>query len=268
MADSRIRLHPRSTMMHADREIYVGWDNVLQTYYAHVIDGQDEHGEERRTVDLGGDIGEITYPGGVIAAVRPYAEIPEDLGELLNISRVSTTATFTDLRTDSRSYQHEQYTEAGLQRLYRPDGFVTELTRDEVTPALTEHGWTATDVHATQSGHTETYQRDGQELALSWGWPDQHHDSEHLLSPVQVDGERYGVSTRGGFESVIAEGNPGSHTLTPGSEERVDSLVDEILASHEETQTTARQLLDEELDDLLREDPPADDDGFHSGLGT
>lgn len=104
MGNSRIRLQPLSDL-NPDREIYVGWDEGLQTYYAQVFDGQDEQGEDRLTVDVGNDLGDITYPGGVISALRPYADITDDLGELLNISRVSTTPTYTDLRADSRAYQ-------------------------------------------------------------------------------------------------------------------------------------------------------------------
>ncbi|MBN9743593.1 hypothetical protein DMP23_21360 [Amycolatopsis sp. A1MSW2902] len=259
-----------SAVLHRDREVYVGWDDPLQTYFAQVRDGTDEHGEDRLTVDVGGGFGDITYPGGAIAAIRPYAEIPEDLGELLNISRVSTTPTYTDLRPESRSYQQDRHLESELGRLYRPEGFVTELTREDVTPVLNEHGWTAADIRATDGGHAETYRRGDQELSLSWTWPDQDYDTERLLSPIRVDGERYGVDSREALSSTLAEGSPDSQTLTPASEERVESLLTDIFAA-DETQTDAERLDNERdsgLDASWFDDPPSDDHGFHSGLGT
>ncbi|WP_329060470.1 hypothetical protein [Amycolatopsis sp. NBC_01480] len=128
MASSRIRLQPLSTFWHLEQEVYVGWDEPLQTYFAQVFNGTDEHGEDRLTVDVGNAIGEVTNPGGVIAAVRPYAQIPDELGELLNVSRVSTTQTYTDLRPDARIYQRERSLESELNRLYGPEGRGAGLT--------------------------------------------------------------------------------------------------------------------------------------------
>lgn len=270
MANSRIRLQPWSAVLHPDREVYVGWDDPLQTYFAQVFDGTDEHGEDRLTVDVGGSVGDITYPGGAIAAVRPYAEIPQDLGELLNISRVSTTPTYTDLRPDSRSYQRDRHVESEINRLYRPEGFVTDLTREDVAPVLNEHGWTSADIRATDGGHAETYRRDDQELTLSWSWPDQDYETEHLLSPINVDGQRYGVGSRQELSSTLAEGSPDPRTLTPASEERVETLLTDIFAA-DEIQVDAERLGNDTgsgLDASWFDDPPSDDQGFHSGLGT
>jgi hypothetical protein len=267
MADSRIRLQPHNSTMFPAREVYVGWDNVLQTYYAHVIDGNDQDGEEHRTVDLGGDIAEVTQPGAAIGAIRAYAEIPDDLAELLTISRVANTAMVTDLRAESQVNEARRHTEHTRGALYNPFGFITTMTHDDVAPVLAEHGWTASHVHTAERGHIETYRRADQELVLPWGSIGEPYP-EHLLSPVRIDGQTYGVSSQQGLEHVLAERDPDSHSLTSHSEEHADDVVDEFSTSHEETQTTARQRLDEELDDLLREDPPADDDGFHSGLGT
>lgn len=266
MANSRIRLQPLSTFVNPNREVYVGWDEGLQTYYAQVFDGKDAQGEDRLTVDVGNGFGDVTYPGGVVTALRPYAEITDDLGELLNVSRVSTTPTYTDLRADSRIYQREQQVQSELNRLYRPDGFVTTLTRDDVAPVLSEHGWASSSIKATETGHTETYRRGEQELTIAWTWPDQDYDTERMLSPIHLDGQRHGVDKREELSSLLAEGSPDPRILTPGSEERVDELLTGILAD-DKAQNQDRRL-DTGPDESWFDDPPSDDEGFHSGLGT
>jgi hypothetical protein len=266
MADSRIRLQPQNSTMFPAREVYIGWDNVLQTYYAHVIDGNDQDGEEHRTVDLGGDIAEVTQPGAVIGAIRAYAEIPDDLAELLTISRVANTAMVTDLRAESQLHEARRHTEHTRGALYNPFGFITTLTHDDVAPVLAEHGWTASHVHTAERGHIETYRRADQELVLPWGSIEAPYP-EHLLSPVRIGGQTYGVSSQQGLEHVLTECDPDSRSLTSDGEERADDLESELSARHEETLIATGQRAADELDELLTEDSPADDDGFSSGLG-
>ena len=66
-----------------DRETYVGWDRGLGTYFAQVFDGVDRDGEDIVTLDLGNEPGELSSPDQAIDAVRPYAQIPEDLDSTL-----------------------------------------------------------------------------------------------------------------------------------------------------------------------------------------
>jgi hypothetical protein len=270
MADSRIRLQPLAAALHPDREVYVGWDERLQTYFAQVIDGQDEGGNDRLTVDLGGDIGDITYPGGVISALRPYAEISEDLGALLNISRVSTTPVVDDLRPDSFSYRQEQHVESELSRLYRPGGFVTGLTRDEVASEVRDHGWTFAESRATDTGHTETYRRGEQELTIDWARPDQDYDTERMLSPVRIDGERYGAQSRDQLSSVLAEDGLEQQIKAPGREEQAEERQSDMLAGGEtQPDGQGREAdLGAGTDEPWFDEPPDADEGFHSGLGT
>ncbi|WP_158892594.1 hypothetical protein [Amycolatopsis anabasis] len=101
MASSRIPLTPLNAADHPDREIYVGWDRGMQTYYAQVFDGEDANGNEVLLVDRGNSIGDLTYPGGVIDAVRDYAEIPADLATRLADDRAADTSTFAQLRTEA-----------------------------------------------------------------------------------------------------------------------------------------------------------------------
>jgi hypothetical protein len=42
---ARFELDPLDTNVSGGREVFVGWDEGLQTYFAQVIDGA-EHGEE------------------------------------------------------------------------------------------------------------------------------------------------------------------------------------------------------------------------------
>lgn len=267
MADSRIRLQPHNPTMFPVREVYVGWDNVLHTYYAHVIDGNDDDGEERRTVDLGGDIAEITQPGTAIGAVRPYAEIPDHLGELLTINRVANTAMVTDLRTESQINEAQRHTENTRGAHYSPFGLITALTYDDVAPVLAEHGWTANHVHTAERGHIETYRRADQELVLPWGSPAEPYP-EHLLSPIRIDGRPHSVSSQRDLDRTLAESGPDSRSLTSDRDERIEDLDDELCSDHEETLTTAGQRAGDESDGLWTEVPPADEDGLHLGLGT
>ncbi|QYN18918.1 hypothetical protein [Amycolatopsis sp. DSM 110486] len=286
MADSRIRLQPRSPGLFVEREIYVGWDDVLQTYYAHVIDGTDDQGEERRIFEVGGDVREVTDPSRLVAAVQSYAEIPDNLGELLNISRVSRTATFTDLRDESRSYQNQQHYEERINELDRPDGFVTGLGRDDVVPVLALQGWDLAEVQAVRGGHAETYRRGDDEAVLHWDWPDSSRFNERLLSPVRVDGETYGVNSVQALEHALeqcsadrtdsqdasvsasrAEILPAEQGWSAAEAASRDGIDTEDLMSNSDELSAGLRTVDDFLEWLFFEDPPDDDEDFHSGLG-
>ncbi|MEW2507639.1 hypothetical protein AB0878_44985 [Amycolatopsis sp. NPDC047767] len=276
MADSRIRLQPRSAALFVEREIYVGWDDVLQTYYAHVIDGADEQGEERRTFEVGGDLGEVTDPSRLVAAVGPYAEVPDNLGELLNISRVSRTTTDTDLRGESRSYQNQMHFEERIGELYRPNGFVTGLGRDDVLPVLTWQNWDLTGVQAVEGGYAETYRRGDHEAVLHRDQPDSNRLGERLLSPVLVDGERHGAHSVRALERALSEStedrldDPGPRMTAPLDQLPIAEAVsrDGALSGDLMPEPAEARAADDLLDQLFLEDPLDDDEGFHFGLGT
>lgn len=266
MADARIQLQPLSVGLHSDRQVYVGWDQALQSYYAHVIDGVDDGGNTHFTLRVGTNPGEILEPSPVLEAARRYADVPDDLADLLNIGRVSTYHTVTDLRPDSRIYQREQHFYEKMSQLYRPGGFATKISHDQVNPVLAEHGWTLTDVRAINGGHAETYRREGHELTIPWEWPDRHHDAEQLLSPVTIDGNRHGVSSPQELATVLANvrGTDLQDDHDSASELLVDLRDTNAPAPTQDWQNTDEQRLT--LDDLLREEPP-DDLGFSTGLG-
>ena len=78
MANNRVRLTPLDDSI-PDREIYVGWDRPMGTYFAQVYDGVDAAGEDIVSLDLGNEIGEIPSADAAIEAVRPYARVDDDL---------------------------------------------------------------------------------------------------------------------------------------------------------------------------------------------
>lgn len=82
MTSNRIRLTPTEDSA-PEREIYIGWDRGLGTYFAQVFDGVDSTGEEIISLDLGNEPGEIATAAEAVEAVRSYAEIPEELASTL-----------------------------------------------------------------------------------------------------------------------------------------------------------------------------------------
>ncbi|MGF6888030.1 hypothetical protein ABIA39_006543 [Nocardia sp. GAS34] len=77
---NRLRLRARDPQTHPDREVWVGWDRLTDSFFAQVFDGVDADGEDVVTLDVGANArSEITDPRQVIAMIRPYAPIPPDL---------------------------------------------------------------------------------------------------------------------------------------------------------------------------------------------
>ncbi|MFI8978453.1 hypothetical protein ACIGO9_36625 [Nocardia asteroides] len=82
MSSNRIRLTPIEGST-PEREVYIGWDRGLQTYFAQVFDGVDSTGEDVISLDLGNEPRELATAADAVEAVRAYAEIPEDLASSL-----------------------------------------------------------------------------------------------------------------------------------------------------------------------------------------
>ncbi|MFE5570716.1 hypothetical protein ACFQ68_37380 [Amycolatopsis japonica] len=248
MGDARIRLQPLSNL-HAAREVHVGWDQALQTYYAHVYNGVDAAGRENFALKIGTTIEEISDPHVVVDAVSAYAAVPTELDHLLDVGRRLPNATMTDLREYSRLYQNEQRYYDKMNELYRPGGFATQLSHEQVNPILAEHGWVMSEVSLINGGHSETYVRNGHELTIPWGWPDSRHGNEQLLSPVIADGQRYGVSTPEALAKTLAHVRNTPPRDLQGEHEAVDE----------------NDLMERDI--ALREEPPGDDLSFGSGSG-
>ncbi|WP_280385965.1 hypothetical protein [Nocardia wallacei] len=80
---SRIPLQTLDAAHHPDREVIVGWDRGLRTYFAQVFDGHDHTGGDIILLDIGNWFGEFTDPQDVIDIVRPYAAVGDDLHDQL-----------------------------------------------------------------------------------------------------------------------------------------------------------------------------------------
>lgn len=80
MVNNRIHLDPLDGA--ADREIVVGWDPSLGTFFAYVAD-LDPQDEDLFLLDIGTRPDEILDPDRIVEAVRPYAEIPDTLTDTL-----------------------------------------------------------------------------------------------------------------------------------------------------------------------------------------
>lgn len=79
---NRIRLTPRDDSV-AGRDVVIGCDRGLGTVFAQVLDGPDAEGEPIVRVYVGGEPDEITDPARAIDTIRPYAQIPDHLVEVL-----------------------------------------------------------------------------------------------------------------------------------------------------------------------------------------
>lgn len=83
---SRHVLQPREDIM---REVVVGWDGATGTFYAVVV----SH-DNRILVDRGAPADRIYQPQLVLHALRPYAVIPDGLGDqLMHEALTDTQAT-------------------------------------------------------------------------------------------------------------------------------------------------------------------------------
>jgi hypothetical protein len=293
VTDSRFQLQPLSAGPYGQREIYAGWDEVLQTYYGRVVDAVDEDGEDVCAVSVGTDVQSITDPRGVADALRSYAAIPADLEQRLASSRTDETVTIADLRPESPRLSHDDDLEQELQRLrlaelradpgdeslerlsrlYKPGGFVTDLDRAGVAGLIADNGWVAEGLYAMDGGHAETFTRADQDLEIRWGWASEDHDQPRLLSPIRLDGHSYGVGSGHDLASLLAEGTPDRHTLTVGSEQRIDELLENILGAQPDDSSDLE--LNAQADNAEGggyfgdpwSDDLGDDNGFHFGSG-
>ena len=73
---SRHELDPLNPM----HEVTVGWDPPLASYFAQVLDtAADEESDAREVLWIGTGFREVLSPAAVIAAVAPFATVPDDL---------------------------------------------------------------------------------------------------------------------------------------------------------------------------------------------
>jgi len=71
-------------------DVVVGWDPPLHTFFAQVLDTKvDEADDNYEVVWIGTSYGEVPDPAAVIAAVRPFATIADELCRTLQVDRMT-----------------------------------------------------------------------------------------------------------------------------------------------------------------------------------
>lgn len=100
MVSSRIRLEALTSDIYPDREVWVGWDHGMQSYFAQVFDGVDGQGEDVVTVDAGNLVSQYTHPDDLAPLLRDYANIPDDVRDQLIADRDADMATSPDLSSE------------------------------------------------------------------------------------------------------------------------------------------------------------------------
>jgi len=292
VAHSRIQLQPLGSALE-NRVIFAGWNDTLQTYYAHILDLSSGAGDPVAVLDVGNGFGEVDRPESIVDALHRYSVVPEDLGALLRAARHHPVDTFTDLRPDSPLYHQQLDRDDRLARMYRAGGFVTPLDRTDTADLLDTHGWHQVDVHIIDGGHTETFARGDQAMHLRWAWPYDAEDTTRLVSPAIIDGRQYGFHTPEGLAGLLIEGTPDNGTLTAGSEDAIDDMLHDILGDIAHSGSSADDALDalpgldetrveEDLGTLAnsgtsrdaaehpdpwRDQPPEEDPGYSTGMG-
>ncbi|MBF6215951.1 hypothetical protein IU487_33675 [Nocardia puris] len=110
MVNNRIYLDPLDGA--ADREIVVGWDPPLGTFFAYVADRGGEWEEDLFLLHIGTRPDEILDPDRIVEAVRPYAAIPDTLTDTLRAQHdapgASEKSPFIDLVIASMAAADQQ----------------------------------------------------------------------------------------------------------------------------------------------------------------
>ncbi len=71
-------------------DIVVGWDPPMHTYFAQVLDTRaDESDRGYEVIWIGTSYAEVLDPAMAIAAVRPFATIPDDLCRTLQVDHMT-----------------------------------------------------------------------------------------------------------------------------------------------------------------------------------
>ncbi|WP_375383183.1 hypothetical protein [uncultured Sphingomonas sp.] len=74
--------------------VALGWDRPLSTFFVQVFrPDPDEEGEETSFIWTGTARGELSSPAEAIEIARPWANLPDDLGRMLELDRLKTSAT-------------------------------------------------------------------------------------------------------------------------------------------------------------------------------
>lgn len=268
MPSSDIELAPLDDMSWPVARIHAGWNGATHSYWASVLEGGRRDGERVQVVDLGTTTGSVNDPEQIVEALRPYAVVPDDLAALLTQSRELAFDNWTDLRPGSSLYLSDADLKHEWDLLNTPGGYATPL-RYGATTSPEDHGWKLESSWVTVGSHDDEYIKGDHAMTLSWTTHDPTTD--YLLSPVDIDGTKYGVDSYADLDRLMASGGADSQPVPTAMENRIDSVLDGILIDPEraaESTPLDESLFDDaRFDDARFDENAGEDDGFCSGMG-
>ncbi|WP_280426681.1 hypothetical protein [Nocardia carnea] len=142
---NRIRLTPHEEVA-AGRDIVIGWDRGLGTFFAQVLDGPDGsdiEGEPIVRVHVGSAPDDITDPAQAIDAIRAYAQIPDNLVDELNRQRDAAGARerspFVAWAQSAGLMQNTAPTTGDSSTFEAPEPAASPGTVEQTTPAPHQH---------------------------------------------------------------------------------------------------------------------------------
>ncbi|MEV7775430.1 hypothetical protein [Kitasatospora sp. NPDC086791] len=115
----------------ADREVRIGWDGPLSTYFLQVLDYPSDPDVEEEVIEvvwMGAAPFEHPEPDDLLEIVRQYAEVPDDLAPRLAADKASGSGVFA-----GRVGTH-LVGESTLAEVTRPEQAVQIFTALEQTP--------------------------------------------------------------------------------------------------------------------------------------
>ncbi|GGQ83732.1 hypothetical protein [Couchioplanes azureus] len=78
---SRYDLTPHNA--HTVSCVVIGWDRPLGSFFTHVYMTDDDNPFDEPTIGIGDDFHEVTEPTAAIELASMYAEVPEDMSDIL-----------------------------------------------------------------------------------------------------------------------------------------------------------------------------------------
>lgn len=242
MSRTRIYLPLLDPAAHPGREVCIGWDQDLETYYARVMD-RIGAGSGNVRLDIGTTRAALTRPEEVISKVQPFATIsdPAGLVRALMAHRVYGGMVTVDLRPlGERVHAAAAGRPSDMTALLgssvcvpvaKVSGIEAELNR----LALTEQHWelaTYNPILYPAGGFTETYHRDGQELTLGYV---SYDGALYLISPMKLDGRTQVITSLDDIRGLAARHVP---TVGPihGMDDAIMQLLYDVLGHGEQIQ--------------------------------
>lgn len=233
MRRSRIYLPPAELENNPRREVCIGWDHDLCSYYARVVDGgNNEHVE----LDIGSRASAITHPAVVVHRVQPYAAIcdPDRLIRALLYHRASVSSAAVVLHFPRERGRRVAVGKVGDMtsllgtNAYRYVAAISSGELEFMRLVLSEYGWLRARTNPCRfppGGFTEMYTRRGWELTIGWAC---YIDTGplFLVSPVKLEGKTHPIASLRDIVELAEQYQPAASLLW--LEPRISSLLRDI----------------------------------------